>query len=211
MELERAKTLIKESYGQYNFEFNTSVKECDIILSKSRQRLDLFGVNEVELLSLILLERNAYAVLQSGIFESNKKRFQKVWEENMDSLLKKIPVCRRKVIYRNDKFCDINDLKRLYKNNQRYLVKHYFTCSKEFLPIGGCKIKFIIHPLRNGTRAHNVHMLYNFGRNKKGGKAEWQIEFERRTDFLIKSINQKGGYYVVHLEEYSKSTHMANI
>lgn len=198
------KKIMKSSFEDipsFDYTFGTSLKECELIVQKSKQRLDLFSVNEIEFLSLILLERNAYKVLQSCILSSSENAFIKIWEENMDSLLSKIPVTHRKTIYRNDQYCDITYLKSLYENQKAYKVNHYLTCSKDFLPIGRCKIKFMIHPLREGTKAHSVYMLYNFGRNREGCKPEWQIEYEKGTEFKISSINQKGGYYVVHLNE----------
>lgn len=205
LDFDNIKTILEDSYGQeawYKNDIVPSIRECELILSKSRNRLDLFGINEVELLCLVLLERNAFELLQSDISKSEKKDFQTIWEQNMDSLLTKVPSTHKKVIYRNDRYCDIDYLKKLFKENKRYKVNHFFTCSKEFLQIGGdCEIKFIIHPLRNNSKAHNVYMLYNFGRNRKGAKPEWQIEFERGTEFIIKSLKQKGNYYVAHLEE----------
>lgn len=190
-----------EEFPSFDFTFGTSIKECELIAQKSKARLDLFSVNEVELLSLILLERNAYKVLQSGLLTSSENEFIKIWEDNMDSLLSKIPVTHRKTIYRNDQYCDICYLKTLFENQKTYKVNHYLTCSKEFLPMGNCKVKLIIHPHRLCTRAHSVYMLYNFGRNNKNCKPEWQIEYEKGTEFQINSINQKGGYYVIHLSE----------
>ena len=200
MSLVEAKNIIKDSYGKnisFDSDFGSAIRECELILAKSKSRVDLFNVNDVELLCLILLERNAFSILQSG----NNTPFQKIWERNMDSLLKKIPVCHKKVIYRNHKYCNIEEIKKLYQEDNHYKVNHYLTCSKEFLSMGGYKLKFIIHPLPRNSKAHNVYMLYNFGRNKKGGKPEWQIEFERGTEFEIESIKQKGGYHVVHLKE----------
>lgn len=203
LDFESVKAILKDSYKEDLFEsyIAPSIKECEQVLSKARKRLELFSINEVEFLCLVLLERNAFEFLQSDILRSTKNAFQKIWEFNMDTLLTKVPSTHKKVIYRNDKYCDVEYLKKLYNENKRYRVSHFLTCSKEFLQIGGYRLKFIIHPLRNDSKAHNVYMVYNFGRNKIGAKPEWQIEFERGTEFIIKSLKQKGSYYVVHLEE----------
>lgn len=211
MSLEKAKKLLKETYGHYvsyENDFGSSIKECEFILAKSKHRLDLFGINDVELLSLILLERNAFCLLQSGVFCSNKNDFQIEWERNMDSLLTKTPETHKKLIYRNDRYCDLEQIIQMYKENRSFKVEHYFTCSKEFL--GYPKVKFLICPLKKHSRAHNVYMIYNFGRNLKYGKPEWQIEYERGTEFKINKIKQKGGYYIVHLMELQNNNNVEN-
>ena len=204
MSLSEMIIILKESFkgfSSFDYTFGSSIRECELIVQKSKERLSLFGINDIELLSLILLERNAYDVLQSAMLSSSENAFITLWEENLDSLLSKTPVTNRKTIFRNDQYCDIEYLKSIFEKKELYRTNHYFTCSKYFLPIGKCKVKFLIHPLRKCSRAHSVYMIYNFGRNIENYTPEWQIEYEKGTEFLISSINQKGGYYVVHLNE----------
>lgn len=74
MDFEKVKQVLYSTYGNsvsYKNDFATSIRECEMIVAKSKERLDLFGITDVEFLCLVLLERNAYEVLQHGISEVN--------------------------------------------------------------------------------------------------------------------------------------------
>lgn len=191
-ELEELFSLCKNNYGTNNTNGHISnwsiggiknILQCEQTLSA----MQLYGVSDYELYSLFILIGNKPYYLQWSCIDQNQENaFTTKCKAYLDSLLQKTPKTKEKVLYRQDNYTCISQLKDLLEHNKPYVHPCYMTCSTDDFDHG--HIKFIITPLGNGkTKAHEIYVIYNHG-------DERQVEFELGTKFRIDRIVDSSVY-----------------
>lgn len=154
-----------------------------------------FGLNDVEILTLIMLEGFASNLIQRPAFNPKlKNEFNRILITSLDNALLKIPRTSHNTLYRQD--CEYGMIP---KANDVLIIKGFFTASKDDFDNTHC-IKWIIKPLSNGhTKAHDIYNVYNHG--LEYGNAEWQVEFERNTKFIVTKVVPQENFTEVYISE----------
>ena len=154
-----------------------------------------FGLNDIEILALIMLEEFAYNTIQQPAFNDECiNDFNKILINSLDNALLKIPRTFHNTLYRQDKY-----YYKVPKAGEILKFKGFFTTSKDDYD-NTYNIKWVITPLSNGlTKAHDIYMVYNKGYNLP--YPEWQVEFERNTKFIVNKIETMENYTKVYISE----------
>ena len=152
-----------------------------------------FGLNDIEILALIMLEEFAYNTIQQPAFNDECiNDFNKILINSLDNALLKIPRTFHNTLYRQDKY-----YYKVPKAGEILKFKGFFTTSKDDYD-NTYNIKWVITPLSNGlTKAHDIYMVYNKGYNLP--YPEWQVEFERNTKFIVNKIETMENYTKVYI------------
>lgn len=154
-----------------------------------------YELNEVEVLTLVLLEGFGFEMIQKPAFNHDLlNEFNKILIEYLDSALKKIPITSHKILYRQDEYQN-----KLPKVGDDILFTGFLTTSKDDFDNAN-NVKWIITPLSNKTtKAHDIYKVYNHGYNVP--YPEYQVEFERGTKFNVTKVVEKAGYSEVYITE----------
>lgn len=154
-----------------------------------------FGLNDIEILALIMLEEFAYNTIQQPAFNDECiNDFNEILINSLDNALLKIPRTFHNTLYRQDKY-----YYKVPKAGEILKFKGFFTTSKDDYD-NTYNIKWVITPLSNGlTKAHDIYMVYNKGYNLP--YPEWQVEFERNTKFIVNKIETMENYTKVYISE----------
>lgn len=159
-----------------------------------------YNVNNAELFTLWILYGFNYSIIQQPFFTSDKpNKFIKYLHTYLDNLIRKAPQYGGSVLYRHEKYYSVEYFQDLYKNSKLYITRHYFTVDyDDYERTDG--ISFIIFPLRNGkTKAHELYKIMPY--NDSVPFPEHQINFERDSSFIVKSVNEENNRKFVVLEE----------
>lgn len=154
-----------------------------------------FGLNEIEILALIMLEEFAYKSIQQPAFnEIYLNDYNEILINSLDNALLKISRTSYNTLYRQEKsYYRVPELGEILK------FKGFFTTSKDDYN-NTYNIKWIIKPLPNGlTKAHDIYLVYNKGYNLP--YPEWQVEFERNTKFIVTKVVPKDNFTEVYISE----------
>ena len=154
-----------------------------------------FGLNDIEILALIMLEEFAYNTIQQPAFNDECiNDFNEILINSLDNALLKIPRTFHNTLYRQDKY-----YYKVPKAGEILKFKGFFTTSKDDYD-NTYNIKWVITPRSNGlTKAHDIYMVYNKGYNLP--YPEWQVEFERNTKFIVNKIETMENYTKVYISE----------
>ncbi len=154
-----------------------------------------FGLNEIEILALIMLEEFAYRYIQQPAFNDiYLNDYNKILINSLDNALLKIPRTSHDTLYRQDR-----DYYKIPENGEILKFKGFLTTSKDDFD-NTYNIKWIIKPLPNGlTKAHDIYLVYNKGYNLP--YPEWQVEFERNTKFIVTKVVPKDNFTEVYISE----------
>ena len=154
-----------------------------------------FGLNEIEILALIMLEEFAYKTIQQPAFNDiYLNDYNKILINSLDNALLKIPRTSHNTLYRQDR-----DYYKIPENGEILKFKGFFTTSKDDFD-NTYIIKWVIKPLPNGlTKAHDIYLVYNKGYNLP--YPEWQVEFERNTKFIVTKVVPKDNFTEVYISE----------
>lgn len=154
-----------------------------------------YGLNDIEILSLIMLEGFACTIIQQPAFNDRYlNEFNKILIDSLDKALLKIPKTSHDRLYRQDNFYhEVPQTREILKFNG------FLTTSKDDFD-NTYNIKWIIKPLSNElTKAHNIYNVYNHGYNCP--YPEWQVEFERNTKFIVNEVVEKENKTEVFISE----------
>ncbi len=154
-----------------------------------------FGLNEIEILALIMLEEFAYRYIQQPAFNDiYLNDYNKILINSLDNALLKIPRTSHDTLYRQDR-----DYYKIPENGEILKFKGFLTTSKDDFD-NTYNIKWVIKPLPNGlTKAHDIYLVYNKGCNLP--YPEWQVEFERNTKFIVTKVVPKDNFTEVYISE----------
>ena len=154
-----------------------------------------FGLNEIEILALIMLEEFAYKSIQQPAFNDiYLNDYNEILINSLDNALLKIPRTSHDTLYRQDR-----DYYKIPENGEILKFKGFFTTSKDDFD-NTYNIKWVIKPLPNGlTKAHDIYLVYNKGYNLP--YPEWQVEFERNTKFIVTKVVPKDNFTEVYISE----------
>ena len=154
-----------------------------------------FGLNEIEILALIMLEEFAYKSIQQPAFNDiYLNDYNEILINSLDNVLLKIPRTSHDTLYRQDR-----DYYKIPENGEILKFKGFFTTSKDDFD-NTYNIKWVIKPLPNGlTKAHDIYLVYNKGYNLP--YPEWQVEFERNTKFIVTKVVPKDTFTEVYISE----------
>ncbi|MBO5017445.1 MAG: hypothetical protein J6C56_01100 [Alistipes sp.] len=154
-----------------------------------------FGLNEIEILALIMLEEFAYKSIQQPAFNDiYLNDYNEILINSLDNALLKIPRTSHDTLYRQDR-----DYYKIPENGEILKFKGFFTTSKDDFD-NTDNIKWVIKPLPNGlTKAHDIYLVYNKGYNLP--YPEWQVEFERNTKFIVTKVVPKDNFTEVYISE----------
>ena len=154
-----------------------------------------FGLNEIEILALIMLEEFAYKSIQQAAFNDiYLNDYNKILINSLDNALLKIPRTSHDTLYRQDR-----DYYKIPENGEILKFKGFFTTSKDDFD-NTYNIKWVIKPFPNGlTKAHDIYLVYNKGYNLP--YPEWQVEFERNTKFIVTKVVPKDNFTEVYISE----------
>ena len=154
-------TLIDIAVGIYTKE-STEVKDLLIhieamndLIAKGAVHND-FGLNEIEILALIMLEEFAYKSIQQPAFHDiYLNDYNEILINSLDNALLKIPRTSHDTLYRQDR-----DYYKIPENGEILKFKGFFTTSKDDFD-NTYNIKWVIKPLPNGlTKAHDIYLVY---------------------------------------------------
>ena len=154
-----------------------------------------FGLNEIEILALIMLEEFAYRYIQQPAFNDiYLNDYNKILINSLDNALLKIPRTSHDTLYRQDR-----DYYKIPENGEILKFKGFLTTSKDDFD-NTYNIKWVIKPLPNGlTKAHDIYLVYNKGCNLP--YPEWQVEFERNTKFIVTKVVPKDNFTELYISE----------
>lgn len=154
-----------------------------------------FGLNEIEILALIMLEEFAYKSIQQPAFNDiYLNDYNEILINSLDNALLKIPRTSHDTLYRQDR-----DYYKIPENGEILKFKGFFTTSKDDFD-NTYNIKWVIKPFPNGlTKAHDIYLVYNKGCNLP--YPEWQVEFERNTKFIVTKVVPKDNFTEVYISE----------
>lgn len=197
MSIEELEMIAVKVYGEESEEvemIKMHINSLNLLIDNGSIHND-FGLNDVEILSLIMLEGFCYNIIQKPAF--NKElldEFSEILVYELDAALLKIPKTSSMKLYRQDKYhCGIP------KVGDVLVFKGFFSTSKDDYN-NTYNIKWIIMPLSNElTKAHDIYKVYNHGYNNYF--PEWQVEFERNTKFLVTQVENKNHYTEVYIKE----------
>lgn len=156
---------------------------------------DEFRLSDTELLLIVLLEGFEANTIQNAAY--GKVQINPYLDALLSLMDSAICKCRRtihKVLYRQEKDWSIPIKEGMIINFAGYL-----TTSSEDFDNTSC-IKWIITPLNDGrTKAHDIYAVYNH--DDTTPFPEYQVEFERNSNFIVNKIVNKGKYKEVHIQE----------
>ena len=154
-----------------------------------------FGLNEIEILALIMLEEFAYKSIQQPAFNDiYLNDYNEILINSLDNALLKIPRTSHDTLYRQDR-----DYYKIPENGEILKFKGFFTTSKDDFD-NTYNVKWVIKPFPNGlTKAHDIYLVYNKGCNLP--YPEWQVEFERNTKFIVTKVVPKDNFTEVYISE----------
>lgn len=199
--------LIDIGYGCYpedgDFKHPVSLHKgiCDSEYPSHLERCARFCITKEEYFSILMLEGWDYDVIQESCYNESPSAFQTALIELLDSALEKIPSTSSRVLYRQERYQDIEHLRELFFTHTPLRVAHYLTCSAD--DFDNCALKLVITPLGESSRARDIHLVRNQGEELP--YPENQVEFMRGTSFLIDDIREpESGRYVVHCHELAQ-------
>lgn len=199
MELDDLKRLADTHTNiQESSKFNGSIKAFESLMeAKAITRID-DSLTDSEILVIVMLEGFAYNIIQDVAFGTVKSNnFTEALITLLDSALQKIPRTTCSTLYRNDDYDDYGTFG--YKIGKIHHVKGYFTTSKDDFD-NATSVKWIITPLTDGkTKAREIYKVYNHGYDCP--YPEWQIEFERNTEFVVTNIEKGDTIDIIHITE----------
>ena len=154
-----------------------------------------FGLNEIEILALIMLEEFAYKSIQQAAFNDiYLNDYNEILINSLDNALLKIPRTSHDTLYRQDR-----DYYKIPENGEILKFKGFFTTSKDDFD-NTYNIKWVIKPFPNGlTKAHDIYLVYNKGCNLP--YPEWQVEFERNRKFFVTKVVPTDIFTEVYISE----------
>jgi hypothetical protein len=195
--IEKLKQLAIQILGEDSHEFELLLKHIQVmdnLLDKGVIHNE-YELDEVEVLTLVLLEGFGFDMIQKPAFNHNLlNEFNKILIEYLDSALKKIPITSHKVLYRQDDYQN-----KVPKIGEVISFTGFLTTSKDDFD-NTYNVKWIITPLSNKTtKAHDIYIIYNHGYDVP--YPEYQVEFERGTKFKVTKVIDKGIYSEVSITE----------
>jgi hypothetical protein len=108
----------------------------------------------------------------------------------LDNFLMKTPKTKANILYRQDKYSDIND----YSEKQTITEEHFFNTSLDNWH-NSDNIQWEVRPLNSEkTKAHEIFQINNSNK-------ENQVTFERGVNFYIDKICQKVERHVIYCHE----------
>lgn len=192
MSLEELKEVAIRVYGTESSEVKNLLKHIEVMngLIANGAIHNNYGLNDIEILTLIMLEGFACDTIQQPAFNDRYlNEFNEILINSLDKALLKITGTSHDLLYRQENY--------YYKVpvvGDILNFKGFLTTSKDDFN-NTYNTKWIITPLSNGlTKAHDIYNVYNHGYNCP--YPEWQVEFERNQNLLLirlclKKIKQK--------------------
>lgn len=195
--IEELKQLAIQILGEDSREFELLLKHIQVmdnLLDKGVIHNE-YELDEVEVLTLVLLEGFGFDMIQKPAFNHNLlNEFNKILIEYLDSALKKIPITSHKILYRQDDYQN-----KVPKVGEVISFTGFLTTSKDDFD-NTYNVKWIITPLSNKiTKAHDIYKIYNYGYDVR--YPEYQVEFERGTKFKVTKVVEKAEYSEVYITE----------
>lgn len=203
MSIEELKGVAIGVYGEKSLDVKNLLKHIEFMdgLITAGAIHNNYGLNDIEILSITILEGVAYNIIQQPAFNNiYLNNFNKILINSLDKALLKIPRTFHGTLYRQDKYCyEVPKEKEILKFNG------FLTTSKDDFD-NDYNIKWIIKPLSNElTRAHDIYKVYNHGYNCP--YPEWQVEFERNTRFIVNKVVPKENKTEVFISELEDRFH----
>ena len=197
MSIEDLKGVAIGVYGEKSLEVKNLLKHIESMngLMTAGAIQNNYGLNDIEILSLIMLEGFACNIIQQPAFNNRYlNNFNKILINSLDKALLKIPRTSHGTLYRQDEYYyEVHKEKEILKFNG------FLTTSKDDFD-NTYNIKWIIKPLSNElTKAHDIYNVYNHGYNCP--YPEWQVEFERNTRFIVNKVVPKENKTEVFISE----------
>lgn len=197
MNIEELIDVAIEIYGEESTEVKDLLMYVEVMnnLVETGSIHNDFGLNDIEIIALIMLEEFAYNTIQQPAFNDRYlNEFNEILINSLDNALLKIPGTSHNILYRQDKYCY-----KVPKVGEILNFKGFFTASKDDFD-NTYNIKWIIKPLSYElTKAHDIYNVYNHGCNCP--YPEWQVEFERNTKFIVEKVVPKENKTEVHISE----------
>ena len=183
---------VKNNLNIRSTEFPISFhNQClDELKRNSQAKIQKYGLNDSELLSLLLLMGNAYSLIQECLYTGNCNELAQSLHECLDSALLKLPKCDAEKLYRreDDFRRKIDDI----KTGGTITIPAYFTTSLDDFE-DAQNIVWIITPLKKElTKARNLFEIYN-------PADEYQVNFERNTSFIVKDVVKQENDSLPHI------------
>ena len=197
MSLEELKEVAIRVYGTESSEVKNLLKHIEVMngLIASGAIHNNYGLNDIEILTLIMLEGFACDTIQQPAFNDiYLNEFNEILINSLDKALLKITRTSHDILYRQENYCY-----KVPKVGEILNFKGFLTTSKDDFN-NTYNIKWIITPLPNGlTKAHDIYNVYNHGYNCP--YPEWQVEFERNTKFIVNKVVSKENKTEVYISE----------
>ena len=197
MSLEELKEVAIRVYGTESSEVKNLLKHIEVMngLIANGAIHNNYGLNDIEILTLIMLEGFACDTIQHPAFNDRyPNEFNEILINSLDKALLKITGTSHDLLYRQE-----NYYYKVPEVGEILNFKGFLTTSKDDFN-NTYNIKWIITPLPNGlTKAHDIYNVYNHGYNCP--YPEWQVEFERNTKFIVNKVVPKGNKTEVYISE----------
>ena len=197
MSLEELKEVAIRVYGTESSEVKNLLKHIEVMngLIANGAIHNNYGLNDIEILTLIMLEGFACDTIQQAAFNDRYlNEFNEILINSLDKALLKITGTSHDLLYRQE-----NYYYKVPEVGEILNFKGFLTTSKDDFN-NTYNIKWIITPLSNGlTKAHDIYNVYNHGYNCP--YPEWQVEFERNTKFIVNKVVPKENKTEVYISE----------
>ena len=184
MSIEELKDVAIEVYGEKSIEVKELLKHIEAMnsLVASGAIHNNYGLNDIEILSLIMLQGFACKIIQQPAFNDKYlNKFNEILICSLDNALLKIPRTSYDTLYRQEGY-----YYKIPRVGEILRFNGFLTTSKDDFD-NTYNIKWVIKPLSNeSTKAHDIYNVYNLGYNCP--YPEWQVEFERNTKFIVNKV-----------------------
>lgn len=197
MSIEELKEVAIKVYGEESLAVKNLLKHIETMngLIANGVIHNNYGLNDIEILTLIMLEGFDCNTIQQPAFNDRyQNEFNEILINSLDNALLKIPGTSHNTLYRQDEFYNEE-----LKVGDTLNFKGFLTTSKDDFD-NTHNIKWIIKTLScDLTKAHDIYNVYNHGYNCP--YPEWQVEFERNTKFIVNKVVPKENKTEVYISE----------
>ena len=175
----------RKNINHRDFPVSFHLQCLDKLKQDKKSEIQTYNLNDSELLSILLLMGSAFSLINGCLYTDCCDDLERALHECLDSALLKLPKCTTSILYRQDRYWKIEEI----TEKQIIKIPAYFTTSLEDYE-NTTNIKWIITPLNNElTKAHNLFEIYDPGDELE--HKEWQVNFERNTEFVIDKIEKR--------------------